>query len=73
MGATMVASIVYTGMQEGNEVKKGDDLGTFKFGGSTVICVFEKGAIEFDKVLMDNSLKSTETYVKMGSSLGTME
>jgi len=73
VGATMVASIVYTGMQEGNEVKKGDDLGTFKFGGSTVICVFEKGAIEFDKVLMDNSLKSTETYVKMGSSLGTME
>jgi phosphatidylserine decarboxylase len=36
-------------------VKRGDDLGTFKFGGSTVITVWQKGAIAFDPVSVKSS------------------
>ena len=69
-GTRQVASIVYSGMVQDAEVKKGDDLGTFKFGGSTVITVWQKGAIQFDPVLVETSQKGTETLVKMGTSLG---
>mmetsp|Transcript_34361 Transcript_34361/g.75167 ORF Transcript_34361/g.75167 Transcript_34361/m.75167 type:complete len:640 (-) Transcript_34361:228-2147(-) len=70
VGATMVGTIVTTGLKEGNELKRGDDMGTYKFGGSTCVMVFQKGAIEFDQVLLMNSEKSLETLVKMGCSLG---
>ncbi|GBG45014.1 hypothetical protein CBR_g85559, partial [Chara braunii] len=37
----MVGSIVFT-RKEGDVVKKGDEFGFFKFGGSTCICVFKE-------------------------------
>lgn len=40
VGATMVGSIVQT--YTGNFVKKGEEKGYFKFGGSTVVLLFEK-------------------------------
>ncbi|CAJ1963547.1 unnamed protein product [Sphenostylis stenocarpa] len=45
IGATMVGSITFT-KRKGDYVKKGDEFGYFSFGGSTVICVFEK--VEFN-------------------------
>uniref|UniRef100_A0A2P2M6N2 phosphatidylserine decarboxylase n=1 Tax=Rhizophora mucronata TaxID=61149 RepID=A0A2P2M6N2_RHIMU len=44
IGATMVGSITFL-KEEGDHGKKGDELGYFSFGGSTVICVFEKVGI----------------------------
>ncbi|PWA86021.1 phosphatidylserine decarboxylase 2 [Artemisia annua] len=41
IGATMVGSITFT-KKKGDYVQKGDEFGYFSFGGSTVICVFEK-------------------------------
>ncbi|KAG6788874.1 hypothetical protein POTOM_004952 [Populus tomentosa] len=41
IGATMVGSITFS-KKAGDHVKKGDEYGYFSFGGSTVICVFEK-------------------------------
>ncbi|KAF4369731.1 hypothetical protein F8388_010564 [Cannabis sativa] len=41
IGATMVGSITFS-KKAGDHVKKGDEFGYFSFGGSTVICVFEK-------------------------------
>ncbi|KAI5083998.1 hypothetical protein GOP47_0000167 [Adiantum capillus-veneris] len=41
IGATMVGSINFT-KNEKDRVKKGDEFGYFSFGGSTVICVFQK-------------------------------
>ncbi|KAL9225534.1 hypothetical protein vseg_001443 [Gypsophila vaccaria] len=69
IGATMVGSITFT-RKEGEHVQKGDEFGYFSFGGSTVICVFEKGVIDIDKDLLDNSARSLETLVRVGMTLG---
>jgi phosphatidylserine decarboxylase len=69
IGATMVGSINFV-RKEGEHVKKGDELGYFSFGGSTVICVFEKDAIGIDNDLLVNSGRSLETLVSVGMQLG---
>ncbi|XP_047315111.1 phosphatidylserine decarboxylase proenzyme 2-like [Impatiens glandulifera] len=69
IGATMVGSIDFT-KKEGDHVKKGDEFGYFSFGGSTVICVFEKDSIEIDEDLLGNSERSLETLVSVGMQLG---
>jgi len=70
IGAMLVGSIVWT-CQPGQQVKKGDELGYFAYGGSTVICVFPPGMITFDQDLVKTSEQSLETLVKVGYSLGT--
>jgi len=70
VGATLVGSILFTG-QEGKSYKKGDELGYFAFGGSTVLVIFQKGRIVFDEDLLANSQRPIETLVKVGTSLGT--
>ncbi|KAG2705187.1 hypothetical protein I3843_05G037200 [Carya illinoinensis] len=69
IGATMVGSITFS-KKEGDHVKKGDEFGYFSFGGSTVICVFEKDAIEIDEDLLSNSARALETLVSVGMKLG---
>ena len=69
IGATMVGSIIFTA-QEGQHVNKGDELGYFAFGGSTVIVLFKKGTITFDSDILFNSRKPIETLVKMGYRIG---
>ncbi|KAK2665285.1 hypothetical protein Ddye_003859 [Dipteronia dyeriana] len=69
IGATMVGSITFS-KKEGDIVKKGDEFGYFSFGGSTVICVFEKDAIQIDEDLLANSARSLETLVSVGMRLG---
>ncbi|PAN26432.1 hypothetical protein PAHAL_5G012000 [Panicum hallii] len=69
IGATMVGSITFL-KNEGDYVHKGDEFGYFSFGGSTVICVFEKDAIQFDADLVANSERSLETLVSVGMTLG---
>lgn len=69
IGATMVGSISFV-RKEGDHLKKGDELGYFSFGGSTVICVFEKNSIRIDEDLLANSGRSLETLVSVGMQLG---
>lgn len=78
VGALLVGSIRWT---YNNEIKRGDDVGYFAYGGSTVIAVFPPGLIEFDEDLVLNSTGksavaagqgSIETLVKVGYSLGKM-
>lgn len=69
IGATMVGSITFT-KNEGDSLKKGDEFGYFSFGGSTVVCVFEKDAIELDEDLLANSERALETLVSVGMTLG---
>ncbi|KAF9077969.1 phosphatidylserine decarboxylase-domain-containing protein [Rhodocollybia butyracea] len=72
IGALLVGSIVWTkGAEKGTEVKRGEELGCFAYGGSTIVAVFPKGVIEFDQDLVKNSEEPIETLVKVGSSLGT--
>lgn len=70
VGATMVASVNHT-VSPGDTVRKGDELGYFAFGGSTVILVFEPNKIAWDADLETNSLKPLETLIRMGQRVAT--
>ncbi|EJD07089.1 uncharacterized protein FOMMEDRAFT_103160 [Fomitiporia mediterranea MF3/22] len=69
VGAMMVGSILTT-VQEGEEVKRGQEFGYFAFGGSTIVCLFEKGAVEWDEDLLINGRASLETLVRVGMGIG---
>jgi len=69
IGATMVGSIAQTYV-EGRAVTKGDEKGLFKFGGSCVVTIFQRGRIKFDADLLEHSAQQREVYAKMGESLG---
>ena len=67
VGATMVGSITQTYLDD--KAEKGAEKGYFKFGGSTVILLFEKDKIIVDKDLFKNSTNNIETTVKMGERI----
>ncbi len=67
VGAFGVGSIVQTYADK--NVAKMDEKGFFKFGGSTVILVFQQGMIEPDADLVANSAKGIETLVKCGETI----
>ena len=54
-------------------VHKGDEKGYFSFGGSCVVILFQKGRIQLDPDLCENTLKGFETKALMGQSLGSQE
>lgn len=64
VGAMMVGSTVIT-RQEGEEVHRAEELGYFKFGGSTLVVLFEPGKMQFDDDLVDNSSSALETLVRL--------
>ena len=69
VGAMMVGSIILT-RKEGDTVERGDELGYFKFGGSTIIMVVPRRQLTFDSDLVKNSREGIETLVKVGMSVG---
>ncbi|NLK61913.1 MAG: phosphatidylserine decarboxylase [Fusobacteria bacterium] len=71
VGATMVGSIIQT-FTENSFVEKGSEKGYFKFGGSTVILIFKKGQIKFDKDIIENTISGYETKILMGESIGNI-
>ncbi|KAI0073588.1 hypothetical protein K474DRAFT_1649364 [Panus rudis PR-1116 ss-1] len=71
IGAMLVGSIVWTkGKEKGSSVKRGEELGYFAYGGSTVVVLFPKGLIKFDDDLLENSKNTIETLVKVGYQIG---
>jgi phosphatidylserine decarboxylase len=69
IGAFTVGSIRQT-YQPGARVSKGAPKGFFELGGSTVVLLFQKKAIELDKDLCENTKNDLETYVRLGDSTG---
>jgi len=69
VGAMMVGSIITT-VNEGAEVKRGDEFGYFAFGGSTIVLLFEKGALNWDEDILNNSQASLETLVRVCMGVG---
>ncbi|KAI9838403.1 MAG: hypothetical protein M1819_005672 [Sarea resinae] len=69
VGAMMVGSTVIT-RKAGEEVHRAEELGYFKFGGSTIILLFEPGVMKFDQDLVDNSNSALETLIRVGMSIG---
>jgi len=68
VGATMVGSIIQT-YNEDSLLKKGQEKGYFKFGGSTVILLFKKDKVKFDKDIIENSKNAIETKIFMGEKI----
>lgn len=71
VGATMVGSMLQS--YSGTSIKKGDEKGYFKFGGSTVVLLFEKDKIQIDQDLLFNTSNSLETTIKMGEQIAVKQ
>lgn len=69
IGATCVGSFEYT-FSPGQPVAKGAEKGFFKFGGSSIITLFEPARIRLDEDLVSNSRQHWELYARMGDHLG---
>lgn len=53
-----------------HHVRKGEEKGMFEYGGSTVVLLFEKDAVEVDSDILANSILNIETVVKYGEKIG---
>ncbi|ORX36174.1 phosphatidylserine decarboxylase-domain-containing protein [Kockovaella imperatae] len=70
VGAMLVGSIGWS-KKPGDKIAKGEDMGWFQYGGSTVICVFPSATgITFDEDLVTHSKASMETLVRVGMEMG---
>ncbi len=69
VGATCVGSIVHTSSPQ-RPVRKGDEKGYFRFGGSCFITLFEPGRMRFAEDLLENSASGREVYARMGDVAG---
>ncbi|RYP51415.1 hypothetical protein DL769_010818 [Monosporascus sp. CRB-8-3] len=73
IGATDVGTVKFNDkwQKPGAEIRKGDELGLFQFGGSSIIVAFQKGRIKFDQDLLDRSRQKIQVSVEVGMSLGS--
>jgi len=67
IGATCVGSVVQT-YDPGKPVCKGDEKGCFRFGGSSLVTIFEPGRVRFADDLLEHSAAGREVYAKMGEA-----
>jgi phosphatidylserine decarboxylase len=73
VGAMLVGSIKYVGSVDtiGSQVRRGQCLGSFYYGGSTVIVLYPPGEVALDEDLVQNSTRhKMETYMKVGWRTG---
>lgn len=69
VGATCVGSILQT-YTLNSKIKKGDEKGYFKFGGSTVAIFLQKDAAKIDADIIEQTKLGYETKVIMGETIG---
>jgi len=72
IGATNVGTVyIHEKWQKpGGKIEKGDELGFFQFGGSSIIVAFKNGSIKFDDDLLECSKHKIQVSVEVGMSLG---
>jgi phosphatidylserine decarboxylase len=76
VGAMLVGSIKYMdGVGTvGAQIRRGQCLGAFYYGGSTVVTVYPPGEVQLDADLVKNStVLCMETYMKVGWRIGIKE
>jgi phosphatidylserine decarboxylase len=71
IGAFTVGSIRQQ-FEPGVPYRRGDHKGYFELGGSTVVLLFQPGAIRLDEDLCTRSRMQMESYVRLGESLGRL-
>lgn len=69
VGATFVGSIIQT-YKENHLLKRGDEKGFFKFGGSTVMLFFKENIVKIDDDILNNSRNGIESSVYLGEKIG---
>lgn len=69
IGATMVGSIISTYTPD-MSLAKGDEMGYFAFGGSTIVVLVDPQAVTIDGDLIEHTKNKIETYVRMGEQIG---
>ena len=73
VGALLVGSIAWM-KSAGEEILRGENLGYFAYGGSTVIAVFPKRAnIKWDGDLLQASEAQTEVLLRAGEKIGVAD
>jgi phosphatidylserine decarboxylase len=74
VGAMMVGSVVST-CTTGSLLRKGQEMGYFAFGGSTIVLCLPSslGDVAFSGDLLRNSQEQLETYVHMGDGIGVIK
>ncbi|MCK4650750.1 phosphatidylserine decarboxylase [Candidatus Babeliales bacterium] len=68
IGAMFVGKIIET-HQFDKSYKKGDEIGYFEFGGSTIVLLFKFGVVKPKEIFIKNSLNGFETQVKFGQTI----
>jgi phosphatidylserine decarboxylase len=71
VGATMVGSLNST-YQPNTIVQKGQEMGYFAFGGSTVVLLFDAKHFKIDEDLIHNTKNNIETYLQMGDKIASV-
>ncbi|MBM3268123.1 MAG: phosphatidylserine decarboxylase [Candidatus Sericytochromatia bacterium] len=71
VGALCVGTILQT-FQPG-DVARGQEKGYFRFGGSTVVLLFEAGRVRFDDDLCADSATGLEVQVRVGTRIARKE
>ncbi|MBE2215099.1 MAG: phosphatidylserine decarboxylase [Opitutaceae bacterium] len=69
IGATCVGTIAHTA--GAGEVARGDEKGYFRFGGSCVITIFERGRIDLAPDLRAAAASGRELYARVGDRMAT--
>jgi phosphatidylserine decarboxylase len=69
VGAMTVGTIVQTFAP--GRVARGQEKGTFRFGGSTVVVLLEAGRVVFDADLVAASARGLEVHVRAGEPIAT--
>jgi phosphatidylserine decarboxylase len=70
VGATCVGSFEYT-FAPGRPVAKGVEKGYFRFGGSAIITLFERGRLQLAGDLLEQSARQVELYARLGDRMGS--
>ena len=69
IGATCVGSIVLL-PETNTTITKGEEIGRFEFGGSTILLIFGPNTVMPAADLVASTQSLVETYVNMGTELG---
>ena len=75
IAAAMVGSYAlfqkgYTPLVEGQKIARGDVAGEFRFGGSTILLLFERQKVEFKEDLISSSNEKLETLIEVRDTIG---
>ena len=72
IGATCVGSVRLdeSPLAAGSTIRRGQIIGSMHFGGSTVVMLFSRGRILFDRTILQRSRFGLETKVNVNSEIG---